>query len=342
MKDYIRFMLTGNPAQESTNHANTGFRNLREPGNDSVLFEIQGIEEYRRLIPPIIEPSEIAGYITKEASVLTGLAAGTPVVAGCYDICTSGLACGLTDETQVAIVVGTWGNNMFLSKEPLANNDILVTCNYPKEGYWLMCDGSPTSASNLEWFVREFLREEGKIADGNKVSVYDVCNESVGRTSPFDAGIVFLPLLYGGYGTGASKAAFLNIEGWHTRELMIRAIYEGICFSHKKHFSSVMRYHKHAPRAVRICGGGTRSNELMQIFADVLQLPMEIISTSEPGALGSCICAAVGIGAFENFDDAVGSLVRVKKVVAPNPSMKDIYEKKYNAFITALDSLREY
>ena len=95
IKDYIRFRLTGNPAQEITNLANSGLMNLREPGNDSILFELQGIEDCARLVPPLVKSSEIAGYITGEASSLTLLKEGTPVVAGCYDICASGLACGL-------------------------------------------------------------------------------------------------------------------------------------------------------------------------------------------------------------------------------------------------------
>jgi len=109
----------------------------------------------------------------------------------------------------------------------------MLACTYVKEGYWLICDGSPTSASNLEWFVNEFLREERKIADENGTSVYDVCNMAVGDTTPFDTDIVYLPLLYGGYGPSPSKAAFLNLEGWHNRGHVIRTIYECICFTTK-------------------------------------------------------------------------------------------------------------
>ena len=342
VKDYIRFRLTGNPAQEITNHANSGFINLKEPGNDSALFELQDIEEYRKLIPPIIKSSDIAGHIDKPAASLTLLKQGTPVAAGCYDICASGLACGLTDESRVAIIVGTWCSNEFVSREPIVSKDILVTCNYAMDDYWLVCDSSPTSASNLEWFVREFLREERKIADEKGTSVYDVCNQSVGATTPYDTEIVFLPLLYGGYGPPPSKAAFLNLEGWHKREHIVRAIYEGICFSHKKHFTSVMRLSNETPSVARICGGATRSDVWMQMFADIFQMPMEIISVSEPGALGSCICAAVGIGAYADFDEAVRNMVGVKKVVEPDPSVKEIYETKYKNFMKTLKTLESY
>jgi len=341
VKDYIRFRLTGNAAQESTNHANSGFVNLRDPGADDLLFEMQGLRGLQRLIPPVIKPTDIAGVIGREAASLTKLREGTPVVAGCYDICASGLACGLTDETRAAIIVGTWCNNEIVSKEPIVSKELLATCNYVKEGYWLTCDGSPTSASNLEWFVREFLQEERKIAAANGTSVYDVCNQSVRETAPFDAEIVFLPLLYGGYGPSPSAAALIGLEGWHRRAHVIRAIYEGICFSHKKHFTSVMQYGKVKPSAARICGGGTRSGEWTQMFADVFQLPMEVISASEPGALGSCICAAVGAGVYADFDEAVRRMVRVRKTVAPDPGMKEVYESKYQKFTRALKALEE-
>jgi len=342
IKDYIRFRLTGNPAQEITNHANSGFYNLRDPGKDDLLFELQDIEDVKRLIPPVIKSTDIAGTITKETAALTKLKEGTPVVAGCYDTCASGLACGLLDETRAVIIVGTWCCNEIVNKEPIINKDLLLTCNYPKEGYWLTLDGSPTSASNLEWFVKEFLQEESKIASANGTNIYDVCNRAVKETAAYDTEIVFLPLLYGGYDDSLSKAAFLNIEGWHKREHVIRAIYEGICFSHKKHFSSVMRYSKTRPSAARICGGGTRSNEWTQMFADVFQLPMEVINASEPGALGACICAAVGVGAYPDFDEAVRNMVCVKKTVEPDTSKKDIYESKYTNFNKALKVLGNF
>ena len=81
VKDYIRFRLTGNPTQEITNLANSGLMNLREPGNDSILYELQGIEDCRRLVPPLVKSSEIAGYINGEATSQTLLAEGTPVAA---------------------------------------------------------------------------------------------------------------------------------------------------------------------------------------------------------------------------------------------------------------------
>ena len=342
IKDYIRFRLTGNPTQEITSHANCGFMNLRDPGGDDLLFEMQGIMDCKRLIPPVIKPTDIAGTIGRETALLTKLKEGTPVVAGCYDICASGLACGLTDETRAAIIVGTWCNNEIVSREPIVSKDILATCHYVKEGYWLTCDGSPTSASNLEWFVKEFLQEERKIAAANGTSVYDVCNRSVKETAPLDTEIVFLPLLYGGYGPSPAAAAFLGIEGWHRRAHVIRAIYEGICFSHKRHFASVMRHGNIKPSAARICGGGTRSDEWTQMFADVFQLPMEVIHASEPGALGSCICAAVGIGLYADFDEAVRRMVRVKKTVMPDPAMKKVYESKYDKFNKALKALEAY
>ena len=71
-------------------------------------------------------------------------------------------------------------------------------------------------------------------------------------------------------------------------------------------------------------------------------MPMGVVSASEPGALGSCICAAVGVGFYNDFDEAVMNMVRVKEIVVPDPAMKNIYEKKYAGFNQALKVLRNY
>ena len=57
------------------------------------------------------------------------------------------------------------------------------------------------------------------------------------------------------------------------------------------------------------------SDTWVQIFADVLQLPIEIIDTRELGAMGCAMAAGVAIGMFQDFKEAAKSMVRIKKRV---------------------------
>ena len=93
-----------------------------------------------------------------------------------------------------------------------------------------------------------------------------------------------------------------------------QAIYEGICFSHRYHIEKLLKYLS-PPEAARIAGGASKSYEWAQMFADVLQMPIEVPKTSELGTLGAVICAAVGAGYYPNVDEAVAGMVKIAGVV---------------------------
>ena len=339
--DYVRYKLTGTAGGEITSLSGSGLLNISTCDYDDELLETMGIADLRDKLPPIVQSIDLCGGITKETAELTGLAEGTPVSGGRYDIDSAGIAAGMMDETIWNVIVGTWCNNQFISSKPVVSKDFFSTTVYSKPGYWLMLEGSPTSASNLEWFVSEFLQKEKSEADALKKSVYDVCNDAVKGTQPGDADIVFVPYLYGSNTNPKAQAMFIGLQGWHTRAHFIRAIYEGICFSHRFHIEKIKKFAQ-MPKAVRIAGGAARSKVWVQMFADVLQTPMEVTAASELGTLGAAMCAGVATDVFETLDEAVEKMVTVVRKVEPDVGKGDIYTRKYNRFIKAIDAMDGY
>jgi L-xylulokinase len=78
----------------------------------------------------------------------------------------------------------------------------------------------------------------------------------------------------------------------------------------------------------------------LQVFADVLQLPIEITACEELGAMGAAMAAGVGIGCFSSFEEAARRMVRVTRVVQPDPRAKAVYEAKYARYLASLAALR--
>ena len=141
------------------------------------MLKLGGIEEVADMLPPLVGFFEEAGKITAEVADLTGLKEDVPVYGGCYDIDSASLATGSIDETRITIIVGTWANNQYIGQTPIVAKEFFSTTIFSRPGYYLMLEGSPTSASNLEWFIGEFLQEEEKkLADSSGSSVYDLCN----------------------------------------------------------------------------------------------------------------------------------------------------------------------
>ena len=87
---------------------------------------------------------------------------------------------------------------------------------------------------------------------------------------------------------------------------------------------------------------GRKSDEWGQMFADVLQMPIEVTKSTELGALGAAICAAIGAGHYGSIDDAIAGMVKTTKVFKQDESKKAIYDKKYNRYLKAIDALDGY
>ena len=337
-KDYIRYRLTGEAYAEITDMSGTSMMNVRDVMYDRELLQAYGIEAYEDLLPPLKYSAEICGYVTKETAEKTGLKEGTPVAGGLFDIDACGIATGMTTDEKLCLVVGTWSINQYISKTPIVSKSIFMTSLYCMPGYWLVLEGSPTSASNLEWFVTELLAEAKNIADEKGLSIYDLCNEWVAQVAPEDSQVIFLPFLYGTNVEADAKACFFGLKGWHHRSHLLRALYEGVIFSHKTHIEKLLAF-RDPPKAIRMTGGAARSRVWVQMFADVLQIPIEITTGTELGTLGAAICAGVATKQFASFEDAAEKMVKVAQTYTPDPAKKDVYAKKYAAYRKTIETL---
>lgn len=66
---------------------------------------------------------------------------------------------------------------------------------------------------------------------------------------------------------------------------MIRAVYEGIAFAHKYHIEALQKV-SHKPEVIRMSGGACNSSSWVQMFANVLNVPVELVNATELGGLG--------------------------------------------------------
>ena len=150
VKDYIRFKLTGVANAEYTDFSGANLVNLTTHQYDRELMGYFGLDMIYDKLPPLKVSSDVCGYITKEASEKTGLAEGTPVAAGMFDVNACGIASGLSDEEQMCMVAATWSINEFIRKTPVTNGTVALNSMFCMLGYYLVEEISPTSAGNME------------------------------------------------------------------------------------------------------------------------------------------------------------------------------------------------
>ncbi len=340
-KDYIRYRLTNEVWGELSDYSGTSTMDINKAVYDRSVLELFGIDEYMCLLPPIKGATDLCGTISKEAASLTGLAEGTPVAGGLFDIHACCLATGVTTTDTLSCIAGTWTINEYLSDEPLLKKDIFMNSLFPIDNLYLVMEGSATSASNLEWFLNTILIEKKNSIELNGSNIYEYCNGLVDSIKPDESEIIFLPYLFSSNVGSKYKACFLGLNGWHTRAHLIRSIYEGVVFSAMLHIEKLLDGYS-GIKKVRLAGGPARAATWVQMYADCLQLPVEVSSVNEIGALGAAMCASVVAGVHRNLKEAAEKMSTVSAIYEPDYKATQSYREKFNRFKSAISSLKEY
>ena len=338
-KDYIRFRLTGKAEAEITDYSGSGLMNLKTGAFDRELLKLFGIEEVWDALPPLCRATEICGAVTEEAAALCGLRPGTPVIGGMFDINACAIAAGVTDPDKLCMIAGTWSINEYIRKEPVLDGSVQMNSLFALPGYYLIEESSPTSAGNLTWFIKQVIPElEEKVkADGE--SVYDLIDDSVESIPPEEFTPLFLPFLMASNVHPNAKGCLIGLSAAHTREHIARAIFEGVTFCHRYHYERLMKTGRPVPSVIRLAGGAARARVWAQMFADVMQVPVQTLEANETGALGCAIATAAATGEYASLDEAIAHMAAFSEPIQPDLSKAEIYNAKYRLYLQAIDCL---
>lgn len=338
VNDYIRFCMTGVANGEYTNFSGANLVNLTTKAYDRELMALLGLEKLFDCLPPLKASADVCGTVTEQAAALTGLKAGTPVMAGMFDVDACGIACGVVSPESMCMIAGTWSINEFITRAPITNGSVSLNSMYCIPGYFLIEESSPTSAGNMQWFIDSLLGEKKQLLEAEGKTIYGYTNAAVEAVAPEDSNVIFLPFLNGSNEDPQARGCFVGLTAYHDRAHMLRAVYEGIVFSHTTHVRRLLA-NRSRPDAIRLAGGAANSEVWVQMFADMLQIPIETVECQEQGILGAAMAAGVGSGIFGGYDAAANGLVKIGNRVMPREAYAPIYEKKYRTYRTIVESL---
>ncbi|PDT54017.1 MULTISPECIES: FGGY-family carbohydrate kinase [Sinorhizobium] len=322
-KDFVVNRLTGSRVSEVSDMSGAGLLDLAARRYDRTLMEAYGLADCMDLLPPLIESTDIAGMVTEAVARETGLAAGTPVIGGLFDVVASALGSGVSRTGSASIIAGTWSINQVIIDGPDLDGPVFMSSTFDRTRYMAM-ENSATSAANLEWLVREFF--EGQHAES--LSPFDACCALAAAVEPAADDPLYHPYLYGAQRDGHARAGFYGIAGWHTKGHLIRALLEGVAFGHRQHIETIRKAGASFDEAV-LSGGGSRSRLWPQIFADLLGVPVSVSVSRETGALGAAIAAGAGVGLFADFTEGAAAMVRVDRHYRPNSVLAAHYHRRY-------------
>jgi sugar (pentulose or hexulose) kinase len=334
---YLNFMLTGRFADSVANMIghipfNSKTRAWMKPHElTRCIFDIDAEK-----LTELVEPEEELGRITAEASRQTGIPEGLPLIAtgsdkGCE---TLGLSCSTPD--RAAIGLGTTATIQFTTDrymEPLpfipAYPAVLKGCYNPEvqvyRGYWL-----------ISWFKNEFAAKEVEDAARLGVPPEEILNSRLRDIPPGCEGLVFQPYFTTGVVMPKARGAIIGFSDVHTRAHIYRAIIEGINFALMDGLYTMERRGRVKIEKLFIAGGGSQSDEICRITANMFGLPVCRIQTFEASGLGSSIVAFAARGVYANAEEAISSMVRVKDEFLPDAREHEIYRSIFDGIFSRM------
>jgi L-xylulokinase len=245
----------------------------------------------------------------------------------------SALGSGAAEEGQASIIVGTWSINQVITRQAINDPRVFMVSAFGRDQL-MAIESSATSAANLEWYVREMV-ERGRHAD----DPFGACNRRVAQVTPAPDDPYFHPFLYGSRLGAFMRAGFYGVAGWHGEGHLLRALFEGVAFEHKRHIDVLRTAGVRFDSAI-LSGGGARSPVWPQMFADILGIPISVSACSETGALGAAIAAGVGAGVFTDLVDGVRTMTRRGADFSSGGELTGHYADRYQTYAMLTEAMK--
>jgi xylulokinase len=325
--DFIVGRLTGNLSVESNWALETGLYDLETRAWAADVLQASGAAP--SLLPEIRRPEEVVGHVSREGAQHTGLAEGTPVVAGTADHIGSAFAAGVLRDGDLLIKLGGAGDILLAADEPSVDERLYLDFHLIP-GHYVLSGCMATSGTLIRWF-------QAQLGCNQDLGVLDQEADAAG---PGAGGVIVLPYFLGEktpINDPDATGAFVGLRLGHTRGHIFRAILQATAFGFRHHLD-VLRDRGHVVRKARVTDGGARSRVWTQITADVLGLPLEKVNVRSGSALAAAFVAGMGVGAFRNWFE-IERFITVTEVV--EPSHYDIYDEQYRAYRALYPALKE-
>jgi xylulokinase len=194
----------------------------------------------------------------------------------------------------------------------------------PMPGTWFHMGVMLSAAGCLRW-----LHDE--LAPG---SSYDDLNQKAADVPNGSFGLLFAPYLTGDrqpYPDPTPRGAFVGQTLRPRLPQMVRSVMEGVAFGMRDLLELLRSLGVNSSEAV-VSGGAVNSPVWRQILTDVMGIPLYTVNTSEGGAFGAAILAAVGVGAWPDVPSACAHMVRMVDEIQPDPAGVADYERLYPTF----------
>jgi len=342
-KDFVRFRLTGEFASDVADASGTLLFDVTNRRWSRELLEALDIDP--KLLPRVYESPEITGKISRETAVLTGLAAGTPVVAGAGDQAASAVGNGIVSPGLASATLGTSGVLFTYTESPtLDPRGRIHTFCHAVPGKWHVMGVTQGAGLSLRWFRDNFGVAESWYAHQTGVDPYELIIREAENVPPGSDGLLWLPYLMGErtpHLDPLARGMFFGLTAAHTRAHLVRSILEGVAFSLRDSLEIFKELHIPVEQ-IRASGGGSRNFLWRQIQSDIYGKELVTLRTAEGSAFGAALLAGVGAKIYSSVEESARQAIQVKERMSPRADRVAIYNRYYEVYRSLYPAVQPY
>lgn len=290
----------------------------------------------------ILWTTDIAGFVTQEASKDTGLAKGTPVITGGDDSGAEAISCGVMSPGDMLIQMGSTVY-MILCTEKFYDDERLWRESFIVPNTYDISAGTNTSGALTKWIRDIYYREELKAEKDGGLNTYRIMMNDMDNVPVGSRGLVVLPYFAGErtpINDEKAKGMIIGLSLNHDRRDIVRAAYEGVCFSIKQHFEIFKSLNVNI-KNIMITGGGTKNHLWIQMLSDVLGMELRTPAVTLGASYGDALMAMIGTGHKKDFIHA-GKLIKSGKIYRPNFENTEKYEAYYRVYDELYQANKKY
>ncbi|MFZ5572453.1 MAG: FGGY-family carbohydrate kinase [Thermodesulfobacteriota bacterium] len=294
-------------------------------------------------LPELVEPGGRIGVITEKAAGQTGIPAGTPVIACGSDKGCETIGMGVLSQDMASLSFGTTATVQTTSRKYFETLPFMPP--YPApipghfnpeveifRGYWM-----------ITWFKNEFAHKEMMEAAEKGVPAEMVMNRLLTQAPAGSMGLVVQPYWSPGLKEPCAKGAMIGFGDVHTKAHVYRAVIEGLAYGLLDGIQKMEKRGRSRFQRLAVSGGASQSDEICQISADIINLPLVRGRTFETSGLGAAIVTAVGLGVYSSFEEAIQAMVVYDRVFEPDQRnvgvYRELFERVYQKMYPALEGL---
>lgn len=282
-------------------------------------------------LPELIKPADKVGDLLPEPAQHLGLPAGLPVIASGSDKACELVGAGLLEEDIACLSYGTRATINTHNKkyrEPVKNMPSFTAA---LSGLYSVEVAVPRGFWMVSWFKKEFGLKERKKAKKRGIEAEVLFDKLIKKAPAGSGGLVLQPYWGHEANEGAeARGAIIGFSESHTRAHFYRAMVEGIAFALLEGKDKIEKSGVPPITKLRVSGGGSQSDQVMQITADVFNLPAERSHTFETSGLGAAIITAIGLGVYPDYETAIQKMSRTGDVFMPIQEHQAIYQSLYS------------